>query len=221
MKIKAVVFDVDGTLVNADERFFHFYGESLEHFGIQAPDRETYLERKKLGKLDDVIPKIDGAREKFWLRFIDRYSSGDYDNIGHPYPGVPDALDRLSTKGYPMSIVTGRTGAPERVVSELERMGIHHHFHHVLTNNNGVKGMNKAAKLVQSARLLGLKPIKCAYIGDWEGDIHGAREAGYGLKISVLTGGEDRDSLIKSNPDIILDSAADLPVYLERFEKTG
>jgi phosphoglycolate phosphatase len=213
--IRAVIFDVDGTLVNVEERFFHYYSETLESHGIEPLDRDVYEHKRRHGVLSDPVPDDVQTRAKFWLEFIDRFSVAEFEDLGRPFPGVPEALDKLNKRGYPLAIVTGRNSDPERVMEELEQMDISRYFQLVLTNDDGIRGLNKAAKLIQCARALGCDVSECAYVGDWEGDVESAREAKIGLMVAVLTGGEGREALEKSGPDVILDSVADLPKYLD------
>lgn len=215
MDIRAIVFDVDGTLVNIEERFFHHYAESLIKFGIEPPDRITFEEKRALGKLSDPIPDVDHLRPNFWLAFIDAFSNTDYEDIGSPFPGIPEALDTIKSFGYKLAVVTGRICPPERVEAELKKLGIGRFFDFFITNDNGINGMNKAAHLLEAARRLDLMPKNCAYIGDWEGDVKSSNEAGYGLTVAVLSGGEGREALAAHNPHVIMESAAELPGFLK------
>ena len=219
MAIRAVIFDIDGTLVNVEERFYRYFNETLDHFGIEPLDRDSYEEKRQLGTLSDPVPDVGEMRAKFWLDFIDRFSHCDCDEIGRLFPGVVEALNELKTGGYKIGIVTGRTCSPDHVIVELRTLGINDYFDCVFTNDDGVKGMNKARKLIACAHRLGFSPHECAYVGDWEGDIKSAKEAEVGLIVAVLTGGEGREALERSGPHAILDSVADIPEYLKKRRK--
>jgi len=221
--ISAVIFDVDGTLVNVEERFFHYYNKTLESFGIKAFDREAYEDMRRRGALSEPIPDAGQARADFWLEFIGRFSLADETEWGHPFPGVKETLAWLRDNNYGMAVVTGRTSEPSRVKKELDFMGIGHFFPVILSNDDGIGGMNKAGKLLECAGRIGALAAECAYVGDWEGDIISAREAGFGLVVAVLTGGEGEEVLRKHRPDVILSSVADLPGFLagERSFSSG
>ena len=220
MNIRAVIFDIDGTLVNVEERFFQYFNVTLANFGVKPLDRAVYEAKRLDGTLSDSIPEVGETRAKFWLDFINLFSYCDSEEIGRLFPGVPETLDVLKTGGYKMAIVTGRTCTGEHVAGELRKLGINSYFDCVLTNDDGITGMNKAAKLIACARNLEVSLSECVYIGDWEGDVRSAKEANIGLVVAVLTGGESREALAKTDPDFILESVADVPELLKKYPLT-
>jgi len=213
MKIKAIIFDLDGTLVNIEERFYHHYNRTLVDFDIEPLDRDVYEKNRVDGTLSAPVPDEGNTLPEFWLHFIKKFSYSDLEDLGCPLPGIPEALEILRSREYPMAIVTGRTSTPDRVIEELTEMGIVDYFRHVLTNEEGIKGMDKSAALIKSARMLGFEPAECAYIGDWEGDVISAAKAEFGLVVAVISGGQGKESLEIHSPDVILDSVANLPDF--------
>ena len=75
MSLRGALFDVDGTLMNVEERFYHHYNENLKAFGIEPVDREHYEHMRASGILSKPLPDNDEARGNFWLRFIENFSS--------------------------------------------------------------------------------------------------------------------------------------------------
>jgi phosphoglycolate phosphatase len=212
--IRGVLFDVDGTLMNVEERFYYHYNENLSAFGIHPVTRGYYEFMRERGILSSLIPDRNGKRQKFWMRFIEKFSNSDHPELGEPFPGTLETLEWLKARNYKMGIVTGRTSTPERVMEELEIHGLANFFEFVLTNNDGIDGMNKANNLITAAHKLNLKVHQCAYVGDWQGDVQSASEAGIGLIIAVLSGGESKQSIERFNPHVILESVADIPAFL-------
>lgn len=217
MAIRGVLFDVDGTLINVEERFFHHYNENLKAFGIPLVDRESYERMRARGILSDPIPEEGENRANFWLKFIEDFSHSDHPELGHPFPGTVETLDWLRERGYRMAVITGRTSDSMHVQKELTLHGLSKYFEFVLTNRNGKNGMNKAENLIKACSMIDLSPKECAYVGDWQGDVESAAEACIGAIIAVLSGGESRQSLEKFGPHIILDSIADIPAYLDNL----
>lgn len=216
--IRGVLFDVDGTLMNVEERFYYHYNENLSAFGIHPVTRGYYEFMRERGILSSPIPDRNGKRQKFWMRFIEKFSNSDHPELGEPFAGTIETLEWLKRHSYKMAIVTGRTSTPQRVMEELEIHGLAKFFEFVLTNNDGIDGMNKANNLITAAHKLGLKAHECAYVGDWQGDVESALEAGIGLMIAVLSGGESKQSLEKFNPHVILESVAHIPTFFENTQ---
>lgn len=214
-KIKGVLFDVDGTLMNVDERFYFHYSERLRAIGVEPLERDVYEDMRTRGILSTVIPDVEDTRAQFWLGFLEDFSHSTHLELGHPYPGTFETLQWLQRMGYRMGVITGRTSNPTRVIEELSAHGLNRYFEFVLTNDDGKRGMNKAENLRKAASLIGATPSECVYVGDWQGDVESAKEAGIGIVIAVLTGGEGRQSLEKFGPDAILGSIAEIPGFLK------
>ena len=90
---------------------------------------------------------------------------------------------------------------------KLEEYGIAHYFDPILTSSNfGWRKPNERIFL-ECARLLGLPPAGCAYVGDTiSRDVIGARRAGYGLAIQIksfLTTKADKETDVEP-PDAII-----------------
>jgi len=219
MAIRGVLFDVDGTLVNVEERFYHHFNENLKTFGIAPIERGDYEHRRAVGTLSDLIPSEGDARANFWLKFLEDFSHSDHTELGRPFPGALETLDLLKKRGYRMAVITGRTSDPARVLEELALHRLEEYFEFVLTNRNGKNGMNKAENLIKACSMIGFTPSECAYVGDWRGDVESATEAGIGMIIAVLSGGENRESLEDSNPHVILKSIADVPAFLATLKE--
>lgn len=215
MDIKAVLFDVDGTLLNVEERFYHHYNETLAEHGFAAMPRDRYEALRAVGNLSEPLPDGDEHRAKFWMSFIEGFSMSDHIELGRPFPGAHESLEWLKANGYRMAVITGRSSPASRVESELTAHGLMKYFEFALANNNGIRGMNKAANLVKAAEMMKLDTSNCAYVGDWQGDVENSKEAGIGSIIAVLSGGERRETLERFGPHVILNSIAEVPEFIK------
>lgn len=106
-KIKAILFDFDGTLLDTDMMVIRSY---LYIFDKYRPDYNLSLKELTsfLGpKLVDVFPKY--FKEKFAILLNDFHDySYAHINYAFLYDGVKDALKLLKNKGYKIGIVTNR-----------------------------------------------------------------------------------------------------------------
>jgi phosphoglycolate phosphatase len=125
-------------------------------------------------------------------------------------PLVP-VLSALRAKGLRLGIATNDTEAPAR--AHLAAAGVTGLFDFIAGFDSGYGGKPAPGQLLAFAEQTGLRPSECLMVGDSLHDLHAARAAGM-VAVGVLTGLADRATLAPE-ADIVLDSIADLPGWLE------
>lgn len=100
-------------------------------------------------------------------------------------PEAPAMLEALRAKGFRLGIISNVIS--RRIVQvKLLEYGIAHYFDPIVTSSNF--GWRKPNQRIfwEAARLMGLPPAACAYVGDTVSrDVIGAHRAGYGLAIQI------------------------------------
>jgi putative hydrolase of the HAD superfamily len=102
-------------------------------------------------------------------------------------PEAPAVLEALHKKGFRLAIVSNMISRG-LVQRKLVEYGIALYFNPVLTSSN--LGWRKPNTIIfeEAARRMQLPPAACAYVGDTiSRDVIGARRAGYGLAIQILS----------------------------------
>ncbi len=123
-------------------------------------------------------------------------------------PEAREALGRLRSRGLRLALISN-VMARGQVAHRLATYGLEHCFDPVLASS--IYGWRKPSPRIflEAARLLGLPPGACAYVGDTiSRDVAGARRAGYGLAIQIhsfLTGISDGDDDTE-RPDAVVES---------------
>jgi putative hydrolase of the HAD superfamily len=103
----------------------------------------------------------------------------------HLRPEAPAVLDTLHREGLHLAIISNIISR-RLVQCRLAEYGIAHYFDPVVTSSNFGWRKPNARIFVEAARLLGLPPVACAYVGDTiSRDVIGARRAEYGLVIQI------------------------------------
>jgi len=121
-------------------------------------------------------------------------------------PEAPEALAALASRGHRLAVISNimsRTIVPVK----LAEYGIAGYFDPILTSSGtGWRKPNERIFL-ECARLLGLPPAQCAYVGDTiSRDVSGAHRAGYGLAIQIrsfLTARSDKATDVEP-PDAVV-----------------
>ena len=125
--MKAVFFDLDGTLTDSGEGIINCAILALEHFGLPIPSRDAL--RVFVGPpldqsfINHGVPadKTDEAIRVYRSRYT---TVGKFENF--PYPGVEELLQKLKNEGCRLFVATSK---PEGMSVEiLEKFGLAHYF---------------------------------------------------------------------------------------------
>ena len=219
-KFKAVVFDLDGTLVDS------------------APDLANALnalmaeERRRPVTIDEVKAMIgDGAaklverafaatgkaagdgKEGLTARFLGHYE-GHATDLTRPYPGVIETLDRLKADGLALAVCSNKPEAPTREV--LRDLGLDGYFGAVV-GGDSLPGVRKPDPRMLRAVLDALRvPADAAVmVGDNANDVAVARALG--VPVILRADGYTRIPAADLGADAIIDRFAELPNTLARL----
>ncbi len=198
--LNAVVFDLDGVLVNSFEvmrlAFTHAFREVV---GDGEPPFEVY--RRYLGGYFPEIMRKMGLPLEMEGPFV--RESYRLANRIELYPGVRDLLAELRERGIPCAVATGKAGARAR--SLLDGLGVLDRFEQVIGSDE-VEKPKPAPDIVRRAlELMDVDKSEAVMIGDAVYDLEAARAAGV-TAVAALWGECDREVLLAADPDASLES---------------
>lgn len=173
--IRAVLFDVDGVLLDSFEANLKFVQDLARHVGYPAPTREMYSRMFHL-HLRAVVEKLTKATPEEVERICDiAMRDVPYDNsLVGVHGGVLETLPLL--QGYVLGIVTSRTS--ERVEEIPHISKLHELFSVVVTYEDTKRHKPYPDPLLLAAEKLGVEPGNCVYVGDQKTDLEAAHAAG-------------------------------------------
>lgn len=210
-KVKAAIFDLDGTLLDTLADIGTSANHALCRFGLSAYPTEAY--RAKIGHgiknlLRSCLPEDapEGALEKLVADHQAYYPEHCTVHTTY-YPGVKEFLDALSSKGVRLAVISNKT---ERTGQKI----IAHYFPEYdwafVWGNNGTRPLKPATEAGELAcRTLGLKPEEILYVGDGDTDMEFASRMGF-LAVGVTWGYRDPDQLLAAGAAFLVDSFAQL-----------
>lgn len=178
MKTESLIFDIDGTLWDSRELVAQGYNiqlrqEGLEHLCVTAEDFLP-LFGKVMTEIADVIFATVPPEERYALmeRCMDtenRYLHEHSCPIG--YPGVRETMEKLSQKYRLFIVSNSQQGYPELC---MEKLGLTPYIcGHLCFGDTGTEKGETIRRLMEKHGI-----TSAAYIGDTQGDLDAARQAG-------------------------------------------
>lgn len=223
--VKAVVLDLDGTLVSVRERFYRVFSDTLKAHGLPEVSKREFLERFSANQLEDCLGSVD--RGKFWRDFLRAYGSS-HRELSKVLPGAREALARLKRAGFKVGVITGRLCDPAEVRAELEALGLGEWIDAVVTKQlveaelSRGQIFSRAEELARMLHELRTRPEETLLVADYVEDIKSAKALG--LKtVAVLSGSSSPELLREAGPDLVLGGIKDIAQLLEQqpISKSG
>jgi len=203
-RIKALCFDVDGTLSDTDDlytqkisRFFpRFLFKNPDHAArrfimwVEAPGNALLGLADRLGIDGEMIAVIN------WLSRHRQQSSKKFLLV----PGVDEMLKQLHGR-YPMAVVSARD--EHGTLAFLEQFDLAKYFDVVITGLSAAHTKPYPDPILLAAKKMNIAPENCLMIGDTTVDIRAGKSAGT-QTVGVLCGFGEEPELQKMGADIIL-----------------
>ncbi|MBI3152989.1 MAG: HAD family hydrolase [Chloroflexi bacterium] len=213
-KIKALCFDVDGTLSDTDDlyvqkvtRFFpRFLFKDPDHTArrfvmwIEAPGNALLGLADTLGLDDEMIVFIN------WLSLHRKQSSKNFLLV----PGVDEMLRQLHGR-YPMSVVSAR--GERGTMTFLEQYDLVKYFDVVVTGLSAPHTKPYPDPILLAAQKMNVAPEDCLMIGDTTVDIRAGKSAG-AQTVGVLCGFGEEPELRRMGADEIIKDTTKLTELL-------
>ncbi len=206
---KAIVFDLDGTLLDTLIDLRDSVNAALSQNGF--PERTTAEVRQfvgnGLGKLvERAIPdgKANPLCEQVLADTRKIYAQKSNDST-KPYDGIPALLHALLDKGYQLAVVSNK---PDAQVKSLCKI----YFPEIpvaVGQREGFRLKPAPDSVQETIRLLACSSEDVVYVGDSEVDIQTARNAGIPC-ISVLWGFRSKQQLIDAGADCFAETPAEM-----------
>ena len=213
MRRPAIVFDLDGTLVDSLPDIVASFRFAFAEFGLEAPSEEAV--RVQVGAtLEEMYATFAPATAVAGLAAAYRrhYAEHLADN-SRPYPGVVELLAELRERGYALGVAT--TKRSPMALRLVDAMGLGDRLDHV----QGTDGFpHKPAPDVVERTLAALSAEGRWMVGDTVHDVAAGKAAGL-RTYAVTWGTHDRELLRAAQPDLLEPNLDALLPALERARR--
>jgi pyrophosphatase PpaX len=179
---RAVIFDLDGTLIDSIELIVRSYEHAVLEHGLPSPGRSEWLRwlgtplkhqfSLLVGECEDQEARVEAL-----IRTYRAWNLAHHDELVKPYRGVTEAVARLAADGRTLGIVTSKMRASAQ--RGMLHVGLEPQwFQAVVGLEDTARHKPDPAPLLLALEQLGVAPEQAIYVGDSPHDAACAQAAG-------------------------------------------
>lgn len=210
-KVKAAIFDLDGTLLDTIADIGTSVNTALCRYGLPTHPIDRYpafVGHGSLTLFHNATP--DGTPEETIRQALAAYLAyyPEHCTVHTRYfPGVKEFLHALVGAGIQVAVISNKTEATGQKIMS-------HYFPDIpwafVWGNNGSRPLKPAVDAGRLAcQALGLRPEEILYVGDGDTDMEFASKMGF-IAAGVTWGYRSREQLLEAGADFLSDTFADL-----------
>lgn len=208
--MKAILFDMDGVLIDSEELMAKSGILALRDYGID-PKPEDFV--PFVGRGENKY--IGGVAEKYGLTFVPEMKARAYHYYGLYVedeafvPGdVHAVLEAVKAKGYKIAVCTSADYA--KVVHNLRAIGVGEDFFDAFVTGDNIQNLKPHPEIyLTGAKLVGVQPGDCLVVEDAPSGVRAAHAGG--MKAVGIASSFSEDYLVKEcAPDFIIHSLTEL-----------
>ncbi len=215
-KIKAIVFDLDGTLVDSLRDIAESINAALAQYGLPTHEVESYrpkigggirkiVERSMPSDRLDLLDEVVAARGIYYLQHI-----CDYTVL---YPGIADLLEALREGSILVGVLSNKSDA--LVQPLVQQILPDYPFATIRGTVPDAPHKPDPTLLLEILAQWQISPDEALYVGDAEVDMQTANRAGVGA-VGVAWGFRTREELRASGSRFLLEHPLDLLKLLDQ-----
>jgi len=220
--IKAVIFDLDGTILDTLGDLMGAVNGMLRHFGYpEHPDPAFHKLAIGTGMRNYVRkslpPEVAADEEKLDLcltKMRELYAAHTND-LTKPYPGIIKMLDALTEEGIIINVLSNKPNIPTNEL--VEAWFSQQPFRYVFGEREGVPRKPEPQAPLEIAEALGFLPSEMAFIGDSGVDMQTGKNAGM-LPIGVLWGFRSREELSENGAAYLAETPEDILKVIKNYK---
>ncbi len=197
-RYRALLFDLDGTLVDSLELILGSYRHTMaQHLGRVPPDEEWMVTMGKPLRVQlQSFAQTPEQLEAMFRTYID-HNEANNQRLIRPFPGMRQAIESLRRGGFRMGVVTSKIG--EHAWRELRSCGLDGLFDGLVAADDVQRPKPHPEPVLRGLQSIGATAPEALMVGDSIFDLAAARAAGVDTA-AALWGPFDRDRLAVGQP---------------------
>jgi phosphoglycolate phosphatase len=212
-KFRAIILDLDGTLLDTLQDLADSMNGALSHFGFPVHALEEY--RRFIGDgMENLVKRSLPVSAKNDLRMISQCLEmmrqtyeRNWNVKSRPYPGIPELLDALSARGIKMAVLSNKPN--DFTLKIVEELLPAWRFDPILGERPSIPRKPDPSSALEIANLLGLEPAGFLFLGDTDTDMKTASAAGM-FAVGALWGFRNAEELIAGGAAKLIAKPAEL-----------
>ena len=216
MKHRAVLFDLDGTLLNTLQDVADAVNKGLS--SLSFPQHTTEAYKTIIGEGRDVLVRralpVDHRDDETALKLLNmvnaEYQIHWSDNT-RPYPGIPELLDALAAKHIKIAVLSNK--ADDLTNLCVTKLLSQWRFTLVAGAKPSVPNKPDPTAALQIAKQLDISPAEFLYLGDSDIDMKTANRAGM-YAIGAGWGFRSEQELLGAGAKVVIKHPSELLKYL-------
>ena len=207
---KAVLFDMDGTVLNTLGDLAAGMNYSLRHFNM--PERDEQEMKTFLGNGPAYFVRCsvaEGTPEELCRQvqdFYEEYYDAHCQIKTAPYPGIPQLMERLKDRGIKLAVISNKQGEAVETLAEKYFPGL---LELAVGTGPSIPCKPDPSAVLSAMERMGVSAKESLYVGDMDVDLNTAKNAGIDC-IGVSWGFMGRDKLESLGAERIADTAWEL-----------
>ena len=208
---KAVIFDLDGTLLNTLSDIAYYTNLALERFGYPKRTEEEIMQFIGCGSKNLIKKSLpDGLSEEIVVECHDYYNK-TYTESGSPrtrlFEGIEEVCKQLKQRGFKLAILTNK---PQKTTDNVyEKYMTSSGLDKVVGQSENVKVKPDPTAALSIAKQFDARPDQVYFVGDGETDVEVAINAKMN-GIAVLWGYRNKEQLTKAGAKVFAVEPMDL-----------
>lgn len=225
-QIKAIVFDLDGTLINLGDhvRWREAHQKAVESYLNSGCNEEKVMSCSAKGLfylLDEMweLLKEKNSQDAYNIQKKTYDEIGRYELNGAKscslMPGCTDTLQWLKDRGLLLGICT--SNSKDAAIRALKIQNILNYFHSIVGRDPKYRMKPHPDQLLACFQKICVNPLEGVMVGDSHKDVLAGKKAG-SFTIAIPVYFTQKDELKDANPDIIINNLTELPSALQFLE---
>ena len=210
-KLKALIFDLDGTIADTLPLCIQAFRQSIEPLtGRTLTDADIIAEfgPSEEGTIRALAPNHYDKGVADYLQFYEAL----HGQCSDPFEGIIPLLSMLKTKGFKIAMVTGKGGHSTAI--SLRQFNLLSYFELLQTGSPAGPRKAQGIQLILD-QWSGIEKQEVLYVGDAPSDITACRKAGIPIAAAAWAATAEPEKLMALHPDYLFYTIPDFTAWLQ------